>query len=271
MDFRKCRMFALLILLCGAVMWLLGCAATGESIQGEQSSSDVMDIDELLGLKEETSPAEETTGDTIAEDDVLRLLGVVDEEETPPSVSEETQDRTALTEEVKKLEAQNEAQMTQQGALQQEADAQKDRVTAVENVRESGAATAGPSWSTTSFQDRYQEARQDYNARRYRQAIQKYEALLGMDSRHSLSDNCQYWIGESYYGLGNYQQAIVAFEKVFAFPNSNKDADSQLKLGICYMRLSDNEKAKREFQKLIDNYPTSEYVSVAKRYLDRME
>ena len=88
-----------------------------------------------------------------------------------------------------------------------------------------------------------------------------------MNNRHSLSDNCQYWIGESYYALGNYQQAITAFQNVFTFSNSNKDDDAQLKLGICYIRLNDEEQAKREFEKLVNNYPTSEYVNIAKRYI----
>ncbi len=84
-----------------------------------------------------------------------------------------------------------------------------------------------------------------------------------------MSDNCQYWIGESYYDMGNYEQAIISFEQVFSFTNSNKDDDAQLKLGICYHKLNNQEKAKEEFQRLITYYPDSEYVSIARSYLNK--
>jgi TolA-binding protein len=71
--------------------------------------------------------------------------------------------------------------------------------------------------------------------------------------------------------MGNYQEAILSFEKVFAFTNSNKDDAAQLKLGLCYMHLNDNIKAKTELQKLINDYPTSEYVSMAKRLIAKID
>ena len=85
-----------------------------------------------------------------------------------------------------------------------------------------------------------------------------------------LSDNCQYWIGESYYGLRNYNQAIAEFEKVFSFANSNKIDDAQLKLGVCYLRLGDKAQARNEFDRLLSAYPSSEYKPVAQRYIARL-
>jgi TolA-binding protein len=71
--------------------------------------------------------------------------------------------------------------------------------------------------------------------------------------------------------MENYRQAIIAFEKVFSFPKSNKDEDSQLKLGLCYLRLDDKERAKIELQKFIDSYPSSEHVSIAKRWIEAFD
>ncbi|MCK4830000.1 tetratricopeptide repeat protein, partial [bacterium] len=101
--------------------------------------------------------------------------------------------------------------------------------------------------------------------------IEKFESILITNTQHSLSDNCQYWIGESYWGLGNYQAALAAFKKVFSFEKSNKEDAAQLKIGLCYMRLNDKDKAKQELQRLIDSYPSSEFISSARRFLAQLE
>ena len=84
---------------------------------------------------------------------------------------------------------------------------------------------------------------------------------------HSYADNAQYWIGESYYAMGRYQEAIMAFEKVFTFPQSNKNDWAQFKIGQCYFKMGDREQAQQEFQQLIDNYSDSELVPRARDYL----
>lgn len=269
METKRSIQPVLLLIVILLAAWFAGCATTGETVQGERSSGEVADIDELLGLTDEGTSQGES--ESIAEDDVLRLLGVVDEADPPPTTQTadaSIQDqRQALVDETQALDEQ-EQNLRDEIAGQEQQLAAMDSGTGGEAVPTRESAT--PSWKSASFQDRYQEARQDYLARRYRQAAEKFQNLLSTNTRHSLSDNCQYWIGESYYGLGNYRQAIVAFEKVFSFPDSNKDADAQLKLGICYMRLDEREQARQEFQKLVDNYPTSEYVSVARRYIEQM-
>jgi TolA-binding protein len=70
--------------------------------------------------------------------------------------------------------------------------------------------------------------------------------------------------------MGNHNQAIVEFSKVFRFPNSNKSDDAQLKLGLCYMKLGDKQQARAEFDRLIASYPQSEYVSLAQNYIGRL-
>lgn len=244
-------------------LFLFGCAASGPGVLEEEPVSSEADIDQLLGLSD---TAAREGDDSIQEDDVLRLLGVREESEAGTSRTE-TSTYTPPDSRQRTSSGTREAS-ADQTLSRTEASSAESRTT--ESASGTSTGMTQPEWRAASFQDRYEEARQDYLARRYREAIQKFEALLAADTNHPLSDNCQYWIGESYYGLGNYQQAIIAFEKVFSFRRSNKDDDSQLKLGICYLRLNDRERARIEFQKLIDNYPTSEYVSMAQRYLSQI-
>lgn len=111
--------------------------------------------------------------------------------------------------------------------------------------------------SPEQYKDSYDQARAAFEARNYKQAIEYFEALLASSSTHSLSDNAQYWIGESHFALGQYDAAIIDFEKVLTFANSNKKADAQFKLGFCYLLKKDREKAMDEFDRLRADYPES--------------
>ena len=50
--------------------------------------------------------------------------------------------------------------------------------------------------------------------------------------------------------------------KVFNYAGTDKDDDAQLKLGLAYQSMGSIEKAKEEFQRLIDYFPGSEYLCV---------
>jgi TolA-binding protein len=121
-----------------------------------------------------------------------------------------------------------------------------------------------------SFTSRYNAARQQFEARDYNNAIASFEALLGQAGNHHLADNCQYWIGECYFGLKQYSQAALEFQKVFAFQQKDKYDDAQLMIGLAYYRAGDLDKAKYEFEVFLSNYAGSEYANIAERYIARI-
>ena len=110
-----------------------------------------------------------------------------------------------------------------------------------------------------------------YYVGKHEMAISLFGDLLRMDLRNVLSDNCQYWIGECLYALGNYEEAITEFERVFAFIRSNKYDHAQTMLGFSYMKLGDQWRAKAEFESLLANYPTSKYTDLARKYLKKLQ
>jgi TolA-binding protein len=122
-----------------------------------------------------------------------------------------------------------------------------------------------------NYKAAYQDALDDFYTRNYRRAISKFQALLERNTNHDLSDNAQYWIGESYFALGDYYRAIAAFQKVFTFEGANKVDDAQLMIGLSYLKTGDYETARTEFITLLSSYPTSEYVPKAQRFLKSIE
>lgn len=122
--------------------------------------------------------------------------------------------------------------------------------------------------SSSNHSTGYQDALDDVYGRQYTQAIAKFRQLLKrMDNSDELADNCQYWIGESYYAIGNYELAIAEFEKVFAFQNNNKADDAQFMIGMAYIKLGDPRLGQFELNNLMTFYQNSEYVVRAERQI----
>jgi tol-pal system protein YbgF len=153
---------------------------------------------------------------------------------------------------------------------------QKDRIFEMESRQTSARPEFGYSSvsignvSSGEYEQRYQEGYDLFNAHEYNAAIQVFESLLASNVNHNLADNAQYWIGESHYALRKYDKAIMDFEKVFTFPNSNKADDAQFKLGLCYIRKGEKQKAREEFQRLLDVYPKSEYLKRSEKHLQEL-
>jgi TolA-binding protein len=254
------KRLALLSLVIGLVC-LFSCAG---------SNDDSINLDEE-GFATETE-GEQTSGDEADEDEVLRLLGLSEEQEEGGTVADSEKSVDELEEKVVDLEQEINQKNVQVANLKAEL-AERER--RIQDLQDDVTETSGTGSTTVtfsgsgsgSFKERYDYALSLYNNRQYRAALQEFDELVRMGGQPNLEDNCQYWKGECYYGLQEYNQAIIEFEKVFVYNNSNKYDDSQLKLGLCYLKLGNIEKARDEFQKLINNYPDSEYVYKAESYL----
>jgi tol-pal system protein YbgF len=116
----------------------------------------------------------------------------------------------------------------------------------------------------------YNGALDEYYARRYESALNSFTELLTVAPTHTLADNAQYWIGECYYGMGNYQKALEAFLKVFDFPKSNKLADAHLKVGLTYVRMGNTDSAKEELKAVFQNYPGTDAATIAAQQLKKL-
>ena len=72
----------------------------------------------------------------------------------------------------------------------------------------------------------YRDALDRYRQRRYRETIGILEWLLQQYPSDTLASNCEYWIGESYFGLADYKKAYAAFKRVTAYNGSAKRNDA---------------------------------------------
>lgn len=121
------------------------------------------------------------------------------------------------------------------------------------------------------FMTAYRNALSEFNNKHYLDAIETLQTLLQQFPGHELASNCMYWMGESYFGLKNYEAAAAHFERVINnYVVSPKSDDALLMLALTYMKLGDLDKAILSLSRLLMLYPDSEYASKAQRYLARL-
>ncbi|MDZ7294343.1 MAG: tetratricopeptide repeat protein [candidate division KSB1 bacterium] len=118
-----------------------------------------------------------------------------------------------------------------------------------------------------TYEERYQAALRLTQGQQLRRAIGEFEALISENPVHSLADNCQYWIGQCYYDLGQYDQAIAEFLKVFSFAATDKYDDAHLMICKSYVALGEREAARAELRSFLLHHPRSEYRQTAEAML----
>lgn len=131
----------------------------------------------------------------------------------------------------------------------------------VEQQADQNLNEIGTTLSREEYLQRYQEGLDLLlTEKKPYQAIEKFNDLLNISTNNAYADNCQYWIGEAYYSVGNYHQAIEAFKKVETLPDGNKADHAYYKIGLSYLKLGQKEKSLEVFQSFLEKYPRSELV-----------
>jgi len=255
----------IIIVLCAGVLILGGCSSTTPGTN-KQTQQEGTEIDQIIGVSEQKEQQE-----TPDEDEVLRLLGISKEKTEQPAVKEAATDEDQMKTDINALEKQLTERDSEISRLKTDIATKEEKISKLESdaLKQPATSATMPTY-TGDLREDYQNALSEYYNRNYKLAIQLFEELLARNPSTSLSDNCRYWIGESYYGLGNFNQAIIEFTKVFSFNKSNKIDDAQLKLGLCYWKLGDRERARQELERLISDYPNSEYVEKAQQFLSKL-
>jgi len=128
-------------------------------------------------------------------------------------------------------------------------------------------AAAAP---VTDVSGAYDAALAEYRKKNFQEAANQFEAILNSGT-DKLVDNCHYWIGESFYGMKKYDDAIKHFETVLGYSGSGKRPYAQLMIGNSYLALGDKAAAKDAFSKLVSTYPSSSLVEKAKEKLARLQ
>ncbi len=157
-------------------------------------------------------------------------------------------------------------------ALQVQHAALTARIKSLEDRQASRPEPSHPphAWSGETaheVQAAYQRALRQYRDRNFAVAMDLFAEIILKAPHSEWADNAQYWRAECLYGLERYRQALAEFTKVFAYENTQKADDAQFKIGRCYVALGETERAHAAFNKLLAEYPDSEYADMARQQL----
>jgi tol-pal system protein YbgF len=117
----------------------------------------------------------------------------------------------------------------------------------------------------------YNDALRDFNANKNDLAAQEFNQYLQAYGNTELAGNAQFYLGEVLYRQGNYQQAILAYNRVLdQYPGGNKAAAAQLKKSFALLEAGQRDAAVLELRSLINRFPKSPEAMQARDRLSRL-
>jgi tol-pal system protein YbgF len=119
-------------------------------------------------------------------------------------------------------------------------------------------------------QKMYNTAYGDFVQERFEMAINGFKGYIQNCPNTALDDNAQYWIGESYLSMKQYDKAQKAFEVMLdTYPSSERIAGAKLKLGRTLYEQRQKTKARQYFEDVVKNYPGTDEAQEASQMLQR--
>lgn len=118
----------------------------------------------------------------------------------------------------------------------------------------------------------FQDGLAFYEAGQFERAVSTLKNLVRIDPENPRAGNWWYWLGESYYGKGDYFSAARAFETALAKENNpTKQSLSRLMLGLSRWKVGDLNLARVDFEKLLSRNPGAETELLLQEYLAQLD
>lgn len=150
----------------------------------------------------------------------------------------------------------------QQGALSQ---AKKEAATKEQPAAPVKSASNGRAKA-------YDDAFQAFKDQNYKEARRKFESFIKDYPKNDLTDNAQFWIGETYYSEKDYEGAILAYETLLKkYPGSTKTGAAMLKQGLSFINIGDAKTGTIILRRLIEKFPDSKEATLARKKIAQLE
>ncbi len=106
----------------------------------------------------------------------------------------------------------------------------------------------------------------------YPKATELFVNFLSTYPRHKFAGNAQYWLGEIYYDKGDWEMAILEFDKAIKnYPDGEKVPASILKQGYAFEKLGSKKEARVLLERVIEKYPKSPEAGLAKKRIEALK
>ena len=114
----------------------------------------------------------------------------------------------------------------------------------------------------------YEAALNQFRAANYAGAIAGFKGFAKAYPASSLASNAQYWIGYSYYAMGDYRTALAHQQKLLVeFPQSGKVPDALLNIARCQEELRQTSNARKTLEEIIAKHGDTNAAVIAVKRL----
>jgi tol-pal system protein YbgF len=149
--------------------------------------------------------------------------------------------------------------------------AKKPEAAKKEETPEEAPHAAAPVNPNLSPKEVFDMAYADYTKGNYELAIDGFKIYRQQFFDSPLADDALYWIGECYFSLGKYDEAITQFNTlIFNYPQGNNLPAAYLKKGMSYAQLGKKDEAISVFKLLINKYPNDEEAKIAQQKIKEL-
>jgi len=127
-----------------------------------------------------------------------------------------------------------------------------------------------PETQGANERDLYTQAFESLKAHRYQEAKTAFNDLLRRYPHGAYTDNARYWLGETYYVLREYPDALAEYNRLVELsPASPKVPGALLKIGLIQYEQNAVEQARATLERVIRDYPNSTEARLAQDRLKR--
>lgn len=117
----------------------------------------------------------------------------------------------------------------------------------------------------------YGQGREAFRNLNFYDAAKAFREFLTKYPAHEDAGEARYWLGETLYVEGRFQEAIAAFAEVIADEANPRREVARLKTGYAWFELGDFERAEVILTEVRDQNPGSDLARLAQLRLDRLQ
>lgn len=133
------------------------------------------------------------------------------------------------------------------------------------------AAPPTPPPAQPSPKEIFDMAMSDYLMGNFELAVAGFKMYKEQFSESPLVDDSLYWIGECYFSLKKFEEAVEQFnELILNYPKGDKVPAAYLKKGISLVELGKKEEALSAFRLLVSKYPLEEETKIAQQKIKEL-
>lgn len=134
------------------------------------------------------------------------------------------------------------------------------------------AAAKGSAPEVEPPENMYLRGYKETKANNFNEASEIFKTFLATYPDHKFAANSQYWLAEIYYARGDWEMAVLEFDKVIKkYPASEKVPAATLKQGYAFEKLGATKEARVLLEKVISKYPDSPEAGLARKKLPSLK